>query len=106
MALEQGIGPIMPYMYILYRYIISKGIRVIFVSDRPRSESHRVKYNLSRFGITKYYLIMGVDSKKQKQQIYLDLIAEYNVLAILDDQPHMNHVPEFVKFPSLYRDRV
>ena len=47
LAKEESIGPIMPFMGILYKYLIKKGIKVIFMTERSKSDRGNIKYNLS-----------------------------------------------------------
>lgn len=98
---KDNVLPILPYMYILYRQAIVNKIRIIFITDRPRTQGAIVRLNLSRFGVLKYNIVMNV-REKRKPNVYSDLMSEYNIIATIDHQTTLNKVPRFIKFPHLY----
>jgi len=98
---QSNISPILPYMYILYSYAVSRNIRVIFMTRRSHRYSQNIRLNLSRLGVLKYNIITSI-KEKHKQKMYFELTREYNIITTLDDQNTLKNVPGFVKFPNLY----
>jgi hypothetical protein len=96
------IGPVMPYMFVLYKFLLHHKIKVIFVSDQRESEKNIVKRNLSFFGVHKYYLVMGANTKRKKENLYHNISRECIITGVLDDQPELKNMPEFIQFPQIY----
>ena len=99
---KNKIGAIMPYMFILYKFLIFNKIKVIFISDRPKSETNIIRRNLSYFGVYRYYLLTNINTKQKKHNFYHEISREYNVISVLDDQPDLRNMPGFIQFPQIY----
>lgn len=93
-------GPILPFMYILYSYCISKGIRVIFVSGRLEYIRKQTVNNLNFYGVYHFDLYLA-GPKWNKIKIIKKLEKKYNILAVLNDQNDSPHA-KLIKFPQLY----
>ncbi len=102
-AINYQYGPILPFMYILYKYCIDKNIRVIFISGRLNHHKQQTINNLNFYGVTDFeiYLSSTSDSKSNKIKAIKKLEKQYNILAVLNDQPDSPH-HTMVKFPQLY----
>lgn len=99
------IGAILPYMYILYEYLILKQIKPIFLTGRHQSLRQITITNLTMFGIKGYLLYMNPEhgnSRKFKNKIFNTLNQYYDIICVLNDQDEIN-THNHIKFPQLYR---
>lgn len=97
-------SPIIPYMYILYSYIINKNIDVIFLTARDIKYKKTTIDNLKYFGITKYFIIFktgDIKSNIYKQYNIRQIEKNNNIILILNDQNEFYH-RHLIKMPQLY----
>lgn len=98
------IGAVLPYMYILYAYLIHKQISVVFLTGRKEKLRTLTRKNLKMFGVTQYHLFMTPDNLNSyvyKNMIVQQLSVQHDIIAILNDQSEIIH-DRLVKFPQLY----
>lgn len=100
---KRDIGGILPYMSILYFYLIHKKIKVVFLTGRKETLRNITKLNLQMFGICDYDLFMT--PLNTCSTLYKNYIVEqfrtHDIVAILNDQDEITH-DKLVKFPQLY----
>jgi hypothetical protein len=99
-------GAPLPYMLILYEYLIRNGIRVIFITNQKRSHIRRIKLNLALFDVHEYGLLArkkDIDPKHFKTNCISRISCKNRIIAVLNDQPDVEH-PALIKFPALYRE--
>ena len=99
------IGPILPFMRILYDYLIFKKIEVIFLTGRRENLRELTNKNLRLFGIEKYQLYMcpvGDNSYSFKKRMYYALKHLKHVVLVLNDQDEIQS-KRLIKFPQLYK---
>ena len=102
---EQDIGPVLPFMYILYKYLDLKGVEVVFLTGRKQNLRKLTKRNLQMFGINKYKLYMcplNENSYIFKKRVYYTLNRLKNVVFVLNDQDEIES-SKIIKFPQLYK---
>jgi predicted secreted acid phosphatase len=101
---KQDMGAVLPYMIIFYEYILSKGIKPIFLTGRNQRLRELTIKNLELFGVRDYVLYMNSikDSRKFKNMIYNTIKLQYNIICVLNDQDEINTI-NHIKFPQLYR---
>ena len=100
-------GPILPFMFILYKYLIYKNIHIIFLSGRKEKYRNLTINNLSYFDIMKdsYELILNNtndQSNKYKQDKISNINQNYNIVLCMNDQNEFNH-ENLIKTPQLYK---
>lgn len=100
-------GPVLPYMFILYKYLMSKNIHIIFLSGRNEKFRELTINNLSYFDITKgsYELILNDNNKKTnlyKQEKLSKISKNYNIVLCINDQNEFSH-KNLIKMPQLYK---
>ncbi len=100
-AKENQFGPILPFMYILYRYCIAKEIRVIFISGRMEHLREQTVNNLIFYDVMDFDLYLSDNSECYKSNIIRELEKYYNILAVLNDQNDSPH-SKLIRFPQLY----
>ena len=69
-SIKYQFGPILPFMFILYKYLLHKNIHIIFLSGRDIKYKKLTIDNLNFFNVKKFELILndtGLDSKIYKQ---------------------------------------
>lgn len=98
---ENQFGPILPFMYILYRYCIANDIKVIFISGRLEHLREQTMNNLIFYDVTDFDLYLSDNSIDYKSNIIQVLENNYNILAVLNDQNDSPH-NKLIKFPQLY----
>jgi hypothetical protein len=102
--LDKSYGPILPFMIILYEYLISKNIKVIFLTGRNKKFKKSTINNLKYFNIYKFELIMksnNINSKLYKTNIINELDKIYNIILCINDQDEFIH-KNLIKTPKLY----
>ena len=81
---KRNFDPILPFMFILYRYCLHKGIKVIFVSGRLEHLRKQTIRHLKFSDVHEYelYLSQG-SSMSEKTKIINQIQKKYTILAVL-----------------------
>lgn len=98
------IGPILPFIIILYEYLIYHNIKIIFLSGRNEEWKEQTIENLNMFNINNYILYLKpkiLDSHKFKQNKIYEIEKKYNILLCLNDQKEFTH-KNLLYMPQLY----
>ena len=103
---NMNFGPILPFMFILYKYLIYKNIHIIFLSGRKEKYRNLTIDNLSYFNISpdSYDLILNDTnciSNKYKQDQLTIISQNYNIVLCMNDQNEFMH-ENLIKMPQLY----
>lgn len=103
-SIKQPFGPILPFMFILYEYLIYKNIHIIFLSGRHIKYKQQTIDNLIFFNVNKFELILNdtkLESKIYKQNNINEISKKYNIILCINDQKEFKH-ENLVMSPSLY----
>lgn len=102
-SLGKSFGPILPFMYILYEYLVHKNIHIIFLSGRNIKYKELTVSNLKFFNVTKFELILNdTNDIDYKQKHVNDINKKYDVILCANDQNEFYH-KNMVQFPKLYQ---
>lgn len=103
--LDKRYGPIIPFMIIVYEYLVSRGIDVFFLTARDIKFKEDTESNLEMFNIKDYQIVFkeGDLSSKEYKQKEIKKIEErgYNIVLCLNDQKEFIH-DSLVTMPRLY----
>jgi len=104
---NKNYGPILPFMFILYKYLIYKNIHIIFLSGRKEKYRKLTIDNLTYFNINEdsYTLILNDTNKNTyiyKQEHLLNISNYYNIVLCLNDQNEFEH-ENLINMPKIYK---
>ena len=104
--IDKSFGPILPFMHILYSYLINKNIHIIFLSGRREKYRHLTINNLSYFNIDykNYELILNdtnLSSHLYKQHHIEQISNKYRIILCINDQTEFCH-PNLIQMPAIY----
>ena len=104
--INKSFGPILPFMYILYSYLIQKNIQIIFLSGRHEKFRQLTIDNLNFFNIDKknYKLILNnttIPSYLYKQYYIKKISNDYDIILCLNDQNEFSH-KNLIQTPQIY----
>jgi predicted secreted acid phosphatase len=103
--IPSNIGPILPFIIILYEYLIYHNIKIIFLSGRNEEWREQTIENLNIFNINNNYLLYlkpkNLNSHTFKQEIIDEIEKKYNILLCLNDQKEFIH-KNLLYMPQLY----
>ena len=92
-------------MLMLYNYLISKDLRVIFISNKKKKYKKLIELNLKLFDVNDYLLLLR-SSTSERLKFKADCVSKishrYHIIAILNDQNDIIY-PNIVKFPALFK---
>lgn len=105
--INKSFGPILPFMYILYSYLIQKNIQIIFLSGRHEKFRQLTIDNLDFFNIDKkkYKLILNkttMPSDLYKQYHIKQISNDYKIILCLNDQNEFDH-QNLIQTPQIYK---
>lgn len=103
--LDKRYGPVIPFMIIVYEYLVSKGVDVFFLTARDIKFKEDTENNLEMFNIRNYQISFkeGEISSKEYKQKEIKKIEDrgYNIVLCLNDQKEFIH-DSLVAMPQLY----
>lgn len=103
--LDKKYGPVVPFMIIVYEYLVKKGIHVFFLTARNNKFKEDTVNNLALFNITNYSIcfkkndISSAEYKKRELRNIED--NGWNIVLCLNDQKEFEH-RALVNMPQLY----
>jgi len=102
--IPNNIGPLLPFVIILYKYLLYHNITIIFLSGRNNDLKDQTNKNLNLFHIKNYILYLkpnNLDSAIFKQNMIYQIEKEFNILLCLNDQKEFTH-QNLLYMPQLY----
>lgn len=103
--LDKRYGPVIPFMIIVYEYLVSRGVNVFFLTARDIKFKEDTENNLEMFNIRDYRIAFkegDISSKEYKQREIKKIEDQgYNIVLCLNDQKEFIH-DSLVSMPQLY----